>query len=223
MSFFKLNWQSIKSSHILFFVFVALAIYIASTGTFIDYFSQFIQDDIVGAISFILLFAFVTVIAPLTALPLVVPASAIFGPFLTSIYSITGWTLGAVIAFLIARHLGKPLLTAFISLERLEKYEKYFSGNVEFFGLVLLRFILPVDLLSYAVGLLSRISFKKYTLATVVGITPFAFIFAYIGDALAQKQYMTFIVFSAGVVLFFGFTYIVYKIYRLSRIGQIKR
>lgn len=209
-----------KSSHIWFFVLVALAIYVASRTEFIDYFSQFIKNDVLGTVSFIFLFALVTVIAPLTALPLVVPASSIFGPFLTSIYSIAGWTLGAVVAFLIARYLGKPILTHFISLEKLEKYEKYFSGNIEFFGLVLLRFILPVDLLSYAVGLLSRISFKKYLLATLIGITPFAFIFAYTGDALAQKQYTTFIALSAGALLFFGFIYIVYKIYRLSRIGK---
>lgn len=222
MSLFKISLQSIKSSHILFFVFVALAIYIASRAEFIGYFSQFIRNDISGTISFILLFALVTVIAPLTALPLIVPASAIFGPFLTSIYSIVGWTLGAMVAFLLARHLGKPILKTFISLEKLEKYEKYFSGNIEFFGLVLLRFILPVDLLSYAVGLLSKISFKKYTLATVLGIAPFAFIFSYIGDALVQKQYTTFIVFSAGALLLFGLIYIVYKIYSLSRIGAKK-
>ena len=209
-----------KFSHILFIVLVGLAIYFGSRADIINYFSQFIQNDILGAISFILLFTLVTVIAPLTALPLVVPASAIFGPFLTSIYSIAGWTLGAVIAFLIARHLGKPILTSFVSLESLEKYEKYFGDRVEFLGLVLLRMVLPVDLLSYAVGLLSRISFKKYILATVIGISPFAFIFAYIGDALAQKQYTAFIIFSAGAVFLSGFIYIVYKIYRLSRIGR---
>lgn len=217
-----MNWKSIKSFHILFFIFTALAIYIASRAEFIGYFSQFIANDYKGIISFILLFTLVTVIAPLTALPLVVPASAIFGPFLTSIYSIIGWTLGAMIAFLIARYLGKPILTSFVSLEKLEKYEKYFGGRVEFFGLVLLRMVLPVDLLSYAVGLLSKISFKKYMLATVIGITPFAFIFAYIGDALVQKQYTTFIIFSAGAVFLFGFIYIIYKIYRLSKIGQNK-
>lgn len=209
-----------KFSHILFLILVGLTVYLGSRADIIGYFGQFIQNDITGMISFILLFALVTIIAPLTAIPLVVPASAIFGPFLTSIYSIAGWTIGAAIAFTIARHLGKPILTSFVSLEKLEKYEKYFGERVEFLGLVLLRMVLPVDLLSYAVGLLSRISFKKYILATVIGISPFAFVFAYIGDALSQKQYITFIVFSAGAVFLFGFIYIIYKIYRLSQIGK---
>lgn len=211
-----------KLSHILFITIFGLVLYLGSRTDIIGYFGQFIQNDILGATLFILLFTFVIVIAPLTALPLVVPGSAIFGPFLTSIYSIIGWTLGAIVAFLIARHLGKPVLISFISLEKLEKYEKYFGDKIEFLGLVLLRMVLPVDILSYAVGLLSKISFKKYILATFIGISPFAFIFAYIGDTLVQKQYIAFIIFSAGALLLFGIVYVIYKIYYLSRIGKGK-
>jgi len=210
----------IKSSHILFIIIVGLMIYIGSRGEVIDYLNIYAQNDILGVILFIFIFILATVIAPLTVFPLIVPASAIFGPFLTSIYSIAGWTIGAMIAFLIARHIGKPILTSFVSLEKLEKYEKYFRGRTEFFGLVFLRMILPVDILSYAVGFLSRISFKKYILATIIGISPFAFIFAYTSEALVQKKYVAFMAFSTGALFIFGFIYIIYKIYRLSRIGK---
>jgi len=158
---------------------------------------------------------------PLTAMPLIVPGSAIFEAFLVSVYSIIGWTIGAAVAFLIARHLGKPFLATFFSLERLEKYEQYLSGRVEFWMLVLMRMILPVDILSYAVGILSRISFKKYILATIVGITPFAFVFAYISDAFVQGKYTAFTMYIVGGVLLFGLLYLIYRIYRVeSKVGQ---
>lgn len=213
MTLLKKIWKLMRVSHISFFVIVGLFIYLGTRADIIGFFNQFIQNDIPGVVSFITLFTIVTVLAPLTALPLVIPASAIFGPFFVSIYSILGWTLGAMIAFLIARNVGKPFLTLFISLEKIESYDKYLSDRVEFWGLVLLRMVLPVDLLSYAVGMLTRISFKKYMAATIVGIVPFAFAFAYIGDAFMQKQYILFI----GLILtgIFIFLYILYKINKM--------
>lgn len=222
MTSFQKIWKSIKSHHIIFIVLVGLAIYFGSRADIIDYLSQFIQADLFGIIYFILAFALITVLVPLTALPLIVPGSAIFGPLFVSVYATLGWLLGSLIAFVIARHLGKPFLSLFISIEKIEKYEEYLSGRIEFWGLVLLRMVMPVDLLSYAVGLLSKISFKKYMLATFLGVAPFAFIFSYISDALTQKQYIVFIVYSAGALLGFGVLYVLYKIYRAGRKIQYK-
>lgn len=218
----KQIWKSVKSSHVIFIVLVGLAVYFGSQEEIIDYLGQFIQSNFVGTVFFIVVFALITVLVPLTSLPLIVPGSAIFGPLLVSIYATLGWLLGSMVAFIIARYLGKPFLSLFISIEKIEKYEQYLSGKIEFWGLVLLRMVMPVDLLSYAVGLLSKISFKKYMLATFLGITPFAFVFSYISDALTQDRYITFIIFSAGALLVFGVLYILYKIYRVGRKIQYK-
>ena len=210
-------WKSLKSHHIIFLVLVGLAVYLGSRADIIDYFSQFIGNDFIGVTFFIVVFALATILVPLTGLPLIVPGSAVFGTFLVSIYSIIGWTIGAIIAFFIARYLGRPVLAFFVPIEKIEKYEQYFSGKIEFWGLVLLRMVLPVDIISYVVGLLSRISFKKYLLATILGITPFAFIFAYIGDALIEKQYFVFTLLTMGAIILFGFIYFIYRIYKIER------
>ena len=215
--------RKLKLSHIVFILIVSLAIYFGSRADVIDYLSQYIQGDFVGSIYFILVFALITVLVPLTALPLIVPGSAIFGPLLISVYATLGWLLGSMITFIIARYLGKSFLSLFISIDKIEKYEEYLSGKIEFWGLVLLRMVMPVDLLSYAVGLLSKISFKKYMLATFLGVAPFAFVFSYISDALTQDRYITFIIFSAGAILGFGILYILYKIYRVGRKIKYKR
>jgi uncharacterized membrane protein YdjX (TVP38/TMEM64 family) len=210
MSFLK---KKIELSHVLFLVFTLFSILILSRAEAVYYFGKFISDDFAGIVIFISLFALVTVIAPLTALPLVSPASAIFGPFLTALYSIAGWTLGAAIAFLIARHLGRPVLSLFVSMKKVEQYELRFSGRIRFLGLILLRMVMPVDLLSYAVGLFSKMTFRTYLLATLLGITPFAFIFAYAGNALVLRQYTTLALLSIASLAIFGAIYYFYKSY----------
>lgn len=133
-----------------------------------------------------------TVIAPLTVLPLVPIASNIFGPFSSGVFSIIGWTLGAMIAFSIARHAGKPLLAKFTSVEKIERIEKYVPEHVHFFTILVLRMLLPVDALSYALGFFSGISFWKYSIATLIGVTPFSFVFAYAGGAIPLENYLRF-------------------------------
>ena len=45
----------------------------------------------------------------------------------------------------------------------------------------MLRAIIPVDILSYALGLFSKVDFKTYALATMIGIIPFTVILSYLG------------------------------------------
>ena len=68
--------------------------------------------------------------------------------------------------------------------------------------------IIPVDVLSYAVGFVSSISVFKYTLATFIGIMPFSFIFAYGGVAFAQENYKgLFILALMAVTIFITIAY----------------
>ena len=80
---------------------------------------------------------------------------------------------------------------------------------MEFMSVVLLRMVLPVDVLSYALGFFSDISLWRYTTATIIGIAPFAFIFAYAGDALTSGKYIVFAALFLLVLLFsfIGFRY----------------
>lgn len=41
---------------------------------------------------------------------------------------------------------------------------------------------MPVDVLSYALGLFSNMSHSAFLLATLLGVTPFAFVFSYLGS-----------------------------------------
>ena len=62
--------------------------------------------------------------------------------------------------------------------------------------------VLPVDILSYALGLFTTIKTWKYILATFIGVIPFAFIFSYAGMVNIYYQIGAFVL--AALVLLLG-------------------
>lgn len=175
--------------------------------------SAFIPEDVsvlltenryLSALIFALLMCGATVIAPITLLPAVPMVAPILGPFLTGISCALGWTLGAVIAFLIARHGGRPIMCHFLNLRTLEQFESRIPSEAHFFLILALRLVIPVDVLSYALGLFSSVSLSVYTLATSLGVLWFSFAFAYLGYAVKEQDsvlFATYSVLSALIVL----------------------
>lgn len=161
------------------------------------------DDSAFGMAAYVALTAVAVVVAPVSTLPLLPLASGIWGWVLAGVLSIIGWTIGGQIAFLFARRFGKPFLRRIISLEKLEKYEKRIPEENMFWTVLFLRMAVPVDVLSYALGLFSRMKSVPYFFATLIGVTPFAFVFAYAGtlpflyqmEALGLALFIMFVVF----------------------------
>lgn len=144
-----------------------------------------------------------TVIAPLNAVPLVPIASNLWGWFLAGLLSILGWGLGALIAFSLARKYGVPLVKRFVSIEKMSKYERLIPQENIFWAIVFLRMAIPVDVLSYILGLFTHIKFRTYAVATFIGIAPFAFIFAFLGNLPLLYQILGIIL--AGLMILLGY------------------
>lgn len=167
---------------------------------------------IVSSIAFVLLLVFATVFAPLTVMPAIPAVAVMIGPFLTAMLSVVGWTIGAVIAFLIARHAGKPILARFVPYEHIEKYEKLIPENAQFLTVVMLRMMIPVDVLSYALGLTLSMPLWKYTIATLIGVSWFSFAFAYLGDAFyTQDLQLLITLVGVSAVIFIAGWFFVFK------------
>jgi len=165
-----------------------------------------------SAFFYVLLLIISCIIAPLNTLIIIPFAASVFGWFPAALLSITGWVIGALIAFIIARYLGGVLNSNF--LEKIKEKTKDVPEMSTFWGLVLLRIIIPIDLLSYAVGFFTNMKVVPYTIATLIGVTPFAFIFTYAAAAAFDRQYMTLLI-SAGIgVIFFVFIFLFYKQYK---------
>ncbi len=140
------------------------------------------SGGVLGMLGFVLLTAlFVIFVIPLDIAFLIPIGSVVFGPVPTALMSITGWALGAAVAFGIARNLGRPMVERLIGLDRVLVAEKRIPKRNLFWSVVALRMTVSVDILSYALGLASSMPWSNYVLATVIGVTPFGFFFAYTG------------------------------------------
>jgi len=189
-----------KLTYIFLFTFIFITLIFVFWQEPVNYLERFITDNSLLSISIFIFLMFIsTVFAPLTVLPFVPFVAVLLGSFNTAIYSMVGWTLGSVVSFLIARNLGKPVLFKFVSKKDIIKYHKYIPEDVNFWWIVFLRIIIPVDVLSYVVGLLTNMSLWKYTLATIIGVIPFSFIFSYGFDIVLLKNKTA--VFLAGLFL----------------------
>ena len=122
---------------------------------------------------------FATVVAPISTVPLIPIAAALWGPLVTGLLSVVAWSIGSIIAFLVARRFGKPMNARFVNIEKIAYYEHALGSKHLFWDLVFLRAAVPVDIFSYAVGLFTSVNLGTYTIATVIGITPFALILSY--------------------------------------------
>lgn len=139
------------------------------------------------------------VIAPLAAVPFIPIGVKLWGSLATSILSLSGWTIGAIIAFILAKKYGRPFVEKITSLDRVESITKRIVGRDPFWFVVLARLILPNDVTSYAIGLLVPIKLTPYTIATIIGTAPLAFAVSY-GVALPPKLQLVIVAALAVVI-----------------------
>lgn len=140
------------------------------------------SGSILGPAGFILLTAvFVVFIIPLDIAFLIPIGANVWGPIPTALMSIIGWVLGAAVAFAIARKFGVGVVEKLIGLERVRVVERRIPKHNLFGSVILLRMLVSVDILSYALGLFSAMPWGQYVLATAIGVAPFGFYFSYAG------------------------------------------
>lgn len=142
-----------------------------------------------GEIIFITLTAlFVVFIIPLDIVFLIPVGVSLWGPIPTALMSISGWVVGSIIAFYIARRWGTPVVEKLVGLKRIRAVEQRIPKKNLFWSVVTLRLLVSVDVLSYALGIFTTMPLGKYILATAVGVTPFGFYFAWAGTLPVAYQ-----------------------------------
>jgi uncharacterized membrane protein YdjX (TVP38/TMEM64 family)/rhodanese-related sulfurtransferase len=132
-----------------------------------------------------LLFMAVYAIAAALFLPgsvLTLAGGALFGPVLGTFYNLTGATIGATLAFLIARYLASDWV-ANKAGGRLKQLINGVEGEGwRFVAFIRLVPLFPFNLLNYALGL-TRIRLSHYLLATYTCMLPGAIAYTYLGYA----------------------------------------
>ncbi len=114
-----------------------------------------------------------------------IAGGALFGPWLGTLYSLVGASVGAALAFLAARHVAADWV-ARSSGERLERLRRGIDREGwRFVAFVRLVPLFPFNLLNYALGL-TRIGLLPYALATFICMAPGALAYAWVGHAGAE-------------------------------------
>lgn len=134
-----------------------------------------------GPLLFMAVYALVTVLF-LPGSVITLAGGVLFGPVWGTVYNLTGATIGAALAFLIARY-----LTAGWVAQRTGGRMKQLVDGVEqegwrFVAFVRLVPLFPFNLLNYALGL-TRIRFWHYVLASYVFMLPGATAYTWLGYA----------------------------------------
>lgn len=120
------------------------------------------------------------VVAPLSAPAVAMAGGYSFGTFEGFLLTWAGALLWGVLSFRLSRLFGRGFVVTNARLEGLDRYAQAHGAILVF----VLRLIprISFDAISYAAGL-SGVSFRKFFLATALGMAPGTFVFVYLGGA----------------------------------------
>jgi uncharacterized membrane protein YdjX (TVP38/TMEM64 family)/rhodanese-related sulfurtransferase len=134
-----------------------------------------------GPLLFMLVYALATVLF-LPGSVLTLAGGALFGPLWGTLWNLTGATLGAALAFLIARYLGADWVKRRAGARLTRLNDGVSAEGWRFVAFTRLVPVFPFNLLNYALGL-TRIPFVAYVLATWIFMLPGAIAYTWLGHA----------------------------------------
>jgi len=175
-----------------------------------------------GPLVYILLYSIApSLMAP--GLALTVAGGILFGPVWGSLYVAVGATIGASVAFLVARYMGRDWVAGVVKGGRLEEIDKEVREKgwkiVAFTRLIPL---FPYNFLNYAFGL-TDIRFSHYAIATFIFMLPGVVAYVVFSSSiLGLVRGRVSVEFVVGVVLvvIVSAVPLIYKRYRSGRTGR---
>ena len=127
----------------------------------------------------------------------------LFGPFLGTVYSTIGLTLGSWIAFMLARFFGEPLLEIVVKKEVFEKFDHFMEHQGIVVSLIL--FLVPgfpKDYLCYIMGV-SRIPTWTFIIVSTIGRLLGTIMLSFTGYYAGNGQYLFLTCLTgAGIIIF---------------------
>lgn len=126
-------------------------------------------------------------VSPIPSAPIALAAGAAYGHTWGTLYILAGAELGALLAFGLARLLGRDALQRWLG-QRLPRTRLGSQGSL--MAIVFVSRLLPFisfDVVSYAAGLTS-LTFWRFALATFAGILPASFVLAHFGGEMATGE-----------------------------------
>ncbi len=134
--------------------------------------------------------------------PIQIAASYLFGVFRGYLISIIGATIGATIAFYLAKLLGKDALELFFDKEKIEDYQRKLNSGRGLLAVLIIYLIpgLPKDLCAYVAGI-SNMKIRPFILVSTVGRTPPMLGSLLLGHFAGQQNYTAIAVLAVITVI----------------------
>jgi len=156
------------------------------------------QQGMLGPLLLMLMMILAVVVGPIPTLPISAAAGLVYGMFTGTAIAVTGALAGAIIAFYLARILGREAVRRKLGANPL--FSARGSQHFLFIAVMLTRLIplFSFALISYAAGV-TAISLWRYVLATTIGMLPMTFVFAGLGHSFELNPMLT--VVAAAVIL----------------------
>ena len=151
----------------------------------------------------VILIALKSIAAPLglPGAPLTLITGSIFGLWIGTAVSIIGNTIGATLAFLLARYIFQEYAEKLVSkYSKLDKYlnrlEEHGLSTVLFLRLVPL---FPFNALNFLLGV-TPIPLRVYVIGSFVGMLPGTFLFVYLGGSLKMLSPLNIVLSILGII-----------------------
>lgn len=178
-------------------IVVAVFIYVSQTGSLdrvLDKELLVKSIESLGAFGPVLVIGLMTlaiVMSPIPSAPIALAAGAAYGHLWGAVYVAAGSLSGALIAFGIARFLGREFVEAKLKNSSAAGYlDRYLKSQNALMATVFATRLMPFlsfDVISYAAGL-TPLATWRFAVATVAGIVPASFLLAHFGGELASTD-----------------------------------
>lgn len=185
---------------IVFLVLFFLVYYF--TDKYIYLLQERIKNNYFGIFIFLFILIISAIIAPLDVILLIPIAVGLWGEFFTFILNLIGWTLGSCVVFFLCRRYGSSVIKKFISLNKIYSYESLMPKNHIIINIILLRLMIPVDFVSYALGLFTNIKFTSFLIGTFIGFVPLSFFLSYFGKLPFYIQILSLVLLGVMMGIF---------------------
>lgn len=134
-----------------------------------------------------LVFGLIYIAATVLALPgsvLTIGGGLLFGAGWGTLVNWLSASVGAMISFFIARYLGRDAVSKILKSKGTLQGLDDKIGNNGFYSVLILRLVplFPFNGLNFGLGL-TKVSFRNYTFATLLGMLPGTFVYTSLGSA----------------------------------------
>jgi len=168
------------------------------------------RNRLIGVVVFVFFSAVSVLLSLFSSAPLVPLANISFGNFSTTFLLLIGWIIGDAAAYFIGSSAGYPILSRFVSSQKVENYKSRIPEKAKFWFVLVFRLAIPAEITGYTLGII-RYPFAKYILASFISEIPFALLLVYSSQALIERETIWLLSLVSLGVLLVIVTFIIFK------------